>query len=58
MSNMIQDDAIKVIDKIDSRYYIIRMNEPMFKLYGFDQYGDKTPYQITMESLDEAYQAK
>ncbi len=54
-----QAPSVKVLDNLDNRHYIIRMDADTFKMYWFDQYANgELPYEITMHSLKEAYQAK
>ncbi len=49
-------NPIKILDKIEDRYYIIRMDKETFELYGLDE-DHTTAYQETMESLNDAYQS-
>lgn len=59
MLDSLSYSPVKVLDNLDSRYYIVRMDANTFKLYWFDQYDTwKTPYEITEQSLQEAYKAK
>lgn len=46
-------EAIKILDMIDDRYYILRMDKETFEQYGLDQ-NHQAEYQKTIDSLAEA----